>query len=84
MPETDKFACACCGFLTLEEPGDNTYEICPVCGWENDRLQQEDPELDAGANPVTLNEARENFRSFGAISAEVRGQTRPPRDDERP
>lgn len=26
--------CPCCGFLTLDERG--TFEICPVCFWEDD------------------------------------------------
>ena len=29
-----KFACPCCGFLTLDERGG--YDICPVCFWEDD------------------------------------------------
>ena len=29
-----KFACLCCGFLTLDERGG--YDICPVCFWEDD------------------------------------------------
>ncbi|MBQ6093927.1 MAG: hypothetical protein IJL09_00855, partial [Lachnospiraceae bacterium] len=29
-----KFRCPCCGFYTLEEVG--TYEVCPVCYWEDD------------------------------------------------
>lgn len=29
-----KFACPCCGCLTLDERGG--YDICPVCFWEDD------------------------------------------------
>lgn len=29
-----KFACPCCGCLTLDERG--CYDICPVCFWEDD------------------------------------------------
>lgn len=29
-----KFACPCCGCLTLAERG--AYDICPVCFWEDD------------------------------------------------
>ncbi len=29
-----KYACLCCGYLTLDERGG--YDICPVCFWEDD------------------------------------------------
>lgn len=29
-----KYACPCCGCLTLDERGG--YDICPVCFWEDD------------------------------------------------
>ena len=32
------FTCPCCGYkVFLEEPG--SYEICPVCKWEDDETQ---------------------------------------------
>ncbi|WP_353327246.1 CPCC family cysteine-rich protein [Chitiniphilus shinanonensis] len=34
--------CPCCGELTLEDEG--TYEICPICNWEGDPYQRENPE----------------------------------------
>lgn len=52
--------CGCCGAQTVH--GD--YDICPFCGWEQDRAQRKAPDS-LGANSVTLNEARENFKRFG-------------------
>ena len=72
-------ACACCGFRTVAEP----HDICPVCFWEDDRLQNTDASLSGGANAVCLDEARENFRKFGAVEERFVRFTRPPRDDEK-
>ncbi|CQR71668.1 hypothetical protein SOV_04640 [Sporomusa ovata DSM 2662] len=55
-----KYKCACCGNETITEP--DFYEICPVCGWEDDGVQREDPDYKGGANQMSLNEAREAYR----------------------
>lgn len=49
--------CPACGFLT-EPEGLGSYNICSVCGWENDRLQYEIPEYTGGANRESLIEAQ--------------------------
>lgn len=36
----------------------NEYEICTVCAWEDDPLQNADPDFKGGANIISLNEAR--------------------------
>ena len=48
--------CPCCGEESLSEIGN--YEICRVCGWEDDPVQREDPNYAGGANSLSLNEAR--------------------------
>ncbi|MCR4617354.1 MAG: hypothetical protein K5669_04095 [Lachnospiraceae bacterium] len=60
----DYSVCPCCGFKTLD-PDDSAYEICPVCFWENDPTQTRHPD-EEGANHVSLNKARENYKEFGA------------------
>lgn len=57
--------CACCGAHTVIEK----YDICPFCGWEQDPSQERFPN-ETGANPVSLREARENFRRFGSCEGE--------------
>ncbi|NLI91850.1 MAG: hypothetical protein GX434_06460 [Peptococcaceae bacterium] len=59
MPE-EKYPCACCGQNTLDE--EDFFEICPVCGWEDDSVQREDPNYRGGANQMSLNEAKEAFK----------------------
>lgn len=48
-----RLACPACGFVVFEEePG--SYELCPVCNWENDGVQYEDPNYRGGANGRSL------------------------------
>jgi hypothetical protein len=76
-----KRPCPCCGHLTLEfDPGD--YEICPVCYWEDDPVQSNDPDFKPGANKVSLNEARANYRAVGVSELEYKDNVRPPRPEE--
>lgn len=65
--KTQKRRCACCGHYTLNE-AEGGYEICPVCFWEDDRVQNNDPEFTGGANKVCLREAQNNFEEFGACT----------------
>ena len=53
--EDDTTLCSLCRQHHFSEPG--SYEICPVCGWEDDRVQREDPDFAGGANTMSLNEA---------------------------
>ncbi len=46
--------CACCLEGILEEP----RSICELCGWEDDRLQNENPDFAGGANGKSLREYR--------------------------
>ncbi|MBE7033559.1 MAG: hypothetical protein E7406_04955 [Ruminococcaceae bacterium] len=83
-----KYQCKCCGYFTLEEepldpnrcPG--TFEICPVCFWEDDSLQFLDPDLEGGANNVSLNIAKKNFKEFGAAEKEMLKYVRKPKKSE--
>ncbi len=71
------YPCQCCGFLTLSDPSGGSYEICPVCFWEDDPVQNEDPFYAGGANQVSLDEAKKKFVELGAADfrclAHVRG-----------
>jgi hypothetical protein len=80
MPK--KYRCPCCGNFTLDnEPGN--FDICPVCYWEDDNIQADDPYYEGGANEVSLNQARENYRKFGACEECCLDAVRPPTEDEK-
>jgi hypothetical protein len=59
------FPCPCCGHLVLSEPP-GSYEICPICFWEDDSVQLRWPDWAGGANKPSLVEAQQNYREMGA------------------
>ena len=83
MP-SERSSCPCCGFLTLDHPANGSYDICPVCLWEDDLIQTQDPGYAGGANRVSLNEARMNFAQFGAVEERFQPNVRAPRSEEIP
>ena len=74
----NRYMCPCCGNYTLWERRYN-YEICPVCFWEDDVLEDED-----GANHISLREAQENYRKMGAKWAASLDSVRKPTPEELP
>lgn len=53
--------CPVCG--KYEFPHMNSFDICPVCGWEDDGVQEDDPDEEDCANHMSLNEAREAYKA---------------------
>ncbi len=60
----------------------NTFQICPICYWEDDGEQFFNPDSHDGANKVSLNQAKLNYLKYGAILEKYIGKTRKPREDE--
>jgi hypothetical protein len=79
-----RFRCPCCGFLTLQKAPPGTFALCKVCFWEDDALQFHQPDREGGANTVSLNQARENFRVHGVSEPRFRPNVRPPLPHEKP
>jgi hypothetical protein len=79
-------ACPCCGNLTMPDDGSfpGSFVICPVCFWEDDDVQLDNPNFVGGANRPSLNQARANYRTLGAKDEKARSHVRPPREDELP
>ena len=72
-------ACPACRYLTLSEPPPGTYEICAICGWEDDPVQCDDPDYRGGANHPSLNEWRSHFEAEILPDLVRRGFNLPPR-----
>lgn len=77
-----KYKCPCCGYYTYNEKPNGQCDICPVCYWKDDPFQSEDPDKESGANGVSLNQARENFKKFGACQENMIKYMRSSNEDE--
>lgn len=51
--------CPVCGQYEFRR--ENDFDICSICGWENDAIQLENPDEDSGANQTSLNEYRQDY-----------------------
>ncbi|MBE1602653.1 MULTISPECIES: CPCC family cysteine-rich protein [Streptomyces] len=76
-----RYPCVCCGHLTMDEPP-GSYQICPVCFWEDDAVQLRWPGYWGGANRPSLMEAQKNHQAFGACEERAVEHVRPPEDHE--
>jgi hypothetical protein len=78
------YPCPCCGYLTMSELGG--FEICPVCGWEDDGQGDHDADTVRGGpnGSLSLAQARTNFVVHGYASPRFRNGLREPHDDEHP
>lgn len=77
------YTCPCCNFNTLPIQPPNSFEICPVCFWEDDGLQYANKSMEEGANPVSLEQAQANYKKWGAIEESVKNFVREARAYER-
>ncbi|MCI0459664.1 MAG: hypothetical protein L0Z62_22160 [Gemmataceae bacterium] len=59
-----RYQCPCCDYFSLGTRGD--YEICEVCGWEDDASDLHRLDMLSPPNRMTLRETRHNFKQFGA------------------
>lgn len=80
--------CPVCGRHNFSE--ENSFDICPICGWEDDGVQAGDHCYAGGANHLSVNEARIEFfllraapvreavlerrRSFERVCREIQGR----------
>lgn len=74
--------CECCGHRTLIDLCPGSYEICPVCFWEDDLVQARDPHFSGGANRPSLLDARRNYEMIGACEDRALPHVRKPMKDE--
>lgn len=78
MKSIELYTCPCCGYKTLEIDTPGSFEICPICYWEDDNVQFDDPNYEGGANETSLYQAQRNFLEFGASSSNYIKSVRKP------
>jgi hypothetical protein len=83
MRDKLKHLCPCCGYKTLDKEPPGTFDICPVCYWEDDNIQFDNPLYEGGANEMSLEKARLNFKKFGAVDKKYLKNVRSPFDEEK-
>jgi hypothetical protein len=59
--------CACCG--NALSPELKFFDICQVCYWQDDPIQNDDPDYDGGANYISLNQAKQALAAGQSIRA---------------
>ncbi|XLZ71010.1 CPCC family cysteine-rich protein [Massilia sp. SR12] len=64
------YTCPCCGYYAFGEPP-GSYDICPICFWEDDVFQLYFPNKAGGPNAYSLIESQVNFVQFGACNREM-------------
>jgi len=69
----ESLPCAACGFLTLSEETYGSYEICEVCGWEDDGVQLANPACGGGANHLSLIEMQTKVLRAFPLTVTERG-----------
>nr|WP_227467119.1 CPCC family cysteine-rich protein [Nocardioides lijunqiniae] len=73
--------CACCGHVVFNEPP-GSYEICPVCFWEDDAVQLRWPTYEGGANGPSLIDSQRAYATDGAMECRFTDIVRPPTEGE--
>ena len=79
-----KYQCPCCEFYTFEYDGGDgpLFEICAVCSWQYDPVMHDRSNMTGGANKVSLDVARINYKKFGASEQRFINYVRKPKEDE--
>ena len=53
-------SCVCCKEGVIED----AHDICLICGWEDDEIQNDDENFSGGANKDSLVEHRKAFQEY--------------------
>ncbi len=74
--------CSCCDYLTIDDTDEAITDICDVCFGQYDEVAQNMSDEIIGANQVSLNTVKKNYKLFGAIKERFINIVRQPYKDE--
>lgn len=79
-----KIKCPCCEYYTIDTEDEIIVDICEICLWQYDEVAHKNPEKRIGANKISLNEAKNNYKRFGLSKKEHIGKNinRMPNEDD--
>ena len=77
--ENERYRCPCCGYKTLDLTTSRILsKYAMYASGKTMECNSGDPITEAELIEISLNEARANFRKFGAKDEDLIGVTRPP------
>ena len=56
--KSNEVPCPSCGFYSIGESIFGSFNICDICGWEDDNVQLANPSSSGGANKISLIESQ--------------------------
>lgn len=72
------YPCPACGFEVFDDVS-GSYDICPVCDWEDDGVQLKFPVMQGGANGESLFEKQQKEIKYLPLEVkEIKGYKRDP------
>lgn len=74
--------CPCCNKLTIDDTTTPITEICDVCYWQYDEVAQRNENSIIGPNNISLNQAKKNYKLFGASEYKFINLVRKPTKEE--
>lgn len=78
-----RYTCPCCGYFSFNHPP-GSYDICPICLWEDDEVQLRQEWWDQGGANPPLRLCQANYVKFGVCKPQLASCVRPPTaEDER-
>lgn len=82
MEKNKKYTCPVCGYKVFTKTA-GSFEICPICFWQDDVVDLQEMYKPMGPNKVSLEQAQKNYKEFGASEKRLLEHVRQPIGEEK-